>query len=125
MASQVSGGPSAFKRTSTSRCPVTAGLSVEQKVSHSAGGDKYLKLRIRDLNSYQRHVILMIDEIYVAKRVELTASRGEISGFTPETEVATTILCFMVKSACGKYKDMVRMEAVPRLTEEEIQRSPV
>jgi len=67
----------------------------------------YLKLRISKLSELQRNVLLIIDEIYVAKRVEYSA--GEIHGLTADGAVASTLLCFMVKSAAGKYKDLVAM----------------
>jgi len=49
----------------------------------------------------------MIDEIYIAKRVEY--SGGEMQGLTPDDSVASTLLCFMVKYLTSKYKDLVAM----------------
>ena len=57
----------------------------------------YLKLRVSKLNELQRHVVLIIDEIYIAKRVEYSA--GEIHGLTADGEVASTLLCFMVSQS--------------------------
>jgi len=42
----------------------------------------YLKMRISKLNKYERTVLLIIDEIYIAKRVEYTS--GEMQGLTPD-----------------------------------------
>ena len=43
----------------------------------------------------------MIDEIYVSKRIE--AAGGQIFGLTEDCEVASTALCFMIKSLSSKY----------------------
>ena len=65
---------------------------------------KYLKLRYSQLKSFDHNVLLMIDEIYLSKRVE--ATRGQIYGLTESCEVATTASCFMIKSFSSGYKDM-------------------
>ena len=54
---------------------------------------------------HERNALLMIDEIYVAKRAEYSA--GEIYGLASDGSIASTFLCFMVKSVGGKYKDLV------------------
>jgi len=56
----------------------------------------------------------MIDEIYIAKRVEYNG--GEMQGLTHEGSVASTLLCFMVKSLTSKYKDLVAMYPMCKLT---------
>jgi hypothetical protein len=56
----------------------------------------------------------MIDEIYVAKRVEYTG--GEVQGLTSDGAVASTLLCFMVKSLASKYKDLVGIYPMSKLT---------
>ena len=58
--------------------------------------------------------MLIVDEIYIAKRVEYSA--GEIQGLTADGAVATTLLCFMVKSVVGKYKDLVAVFPIATLT---------
>jgi hypothetical protein len=67
----------------------------------------YLKLRILKLNQFERNVVLMIDEIYIAKRVEY--SGGEVQGLTADGSVASTLLChnsctlhqlFLMKTRC-------------------------
>jgi len=83
---------------------------ITRQVNTSTGLDNtaYLKLRLSKLNNFQRTVLLIIDEIYIAKRVEYTA--GKVEGLTADGAVATTLLCFMVKSVVGKYDEI----AVPR-----------
>lgn len=89
---------------------------VTRRLSNTDGinNSSYLKLRASQLNEIERNVILIIDEIYVAKRVEL--SGGVVRGLTPDGEVATTLLCFMVKSIAGKYRDIVAMYPMCKLT---------
>ena len=48
----------------------------------------YLKLRAGQLSELQRNVVLIIDEIYVAKRVEF--SGGLVQGLTADGEVAVS-----------------------------------
>ena len=55
----------------------------------------------------------MIDEVYLSKRVE--ASSGQVFGLTDGCDVATTALCFMVKSLSSGYKDMVAMYPIKNL----------
>ena len=59
-------------------------------------------------------MLLMIDEIYVAKRAEYSA--GEIYGLASDGRIASTLLCFMVKSVGGKYKDLVGIYPMSSLT---------
>jgi len=93
---------------------------VTRKVSSSNGSSSgldntgYLQLRVSKLNEFQRHVLLIVDEIYIAKRVEYSA--GKIHGLTADGAVATTLLCFMVKSVVGKYKDIVAVFPIATLT---------
>ena len=58
----------------------------------------------------------MIDKIYVAKRVE--ASGGQLFGLTDNCQVATTGLCFMIKSLSSSYQDMIAIHSVRNLKEE-------
>lgn len=57
---------------------------------------------------------MIIDEIYIARRVEY--SSGEVLSLTADGNVASTLLCFMVKSVAGKYKDIVAIYPMDRLT---------
>ena len=74
----------------------------------------YLRMRVCKLNQYQRTVLLIVDEIYVAKRTEYTS--GAIQGLRADGSVASTLLCFMVKSLTGKYKDIVAIFPTSKLT---------
>ena len=81
---------------------------------HGLDSSAYLTLRVSKLNEHERNVVLMIDEIYVAKRVEY--SGGEVKGLVADSSVASTLLCFMVKSVVGKYKDLVSIYPMSKLT---------
>ena len=85
------------------------------KLDRTTGLDdfQYLKMRFGQLNAFDRNILLMIDEIYLSKRVE--ATRGEIFGLTEDCEVALTALCFMIKSFSSDYRDMVRIFPVKNL----------
>ncbi len=63
-------------------------------------------------------VNLLIDEIYVKKQVEYT--NGELTGLTPANAPASTVLSFMVSSACSKYRDIVAFYPISGLTAEKL-----
>ena len=56
-------------------------------------------------------MLLIVDAIYITKRVEYSGGDE-----TADSNVASTLLCFMVKSLAGKYKDSVAMYPMHRLT---------
>ena len=74
----------------------------------------YLQLRVSKLQEHQRTVLLIIDEIYVSKRIEYAG--GDVIGLTTDGKVASTLLCFMIKSVAGRYKDIVAIYPVDKLT---------
>ena len=76
----------------------------------------YLKMRFLKLNAFDRNVLLMIDKIYLSKRVE--ASGGQVFGLTADCNVAATASCFMIKSLSSGYKDMVAMYPIKNLRAE-------
>ena len=76
----------------------------------------YFKMRFSKLNAFDRNVLLMIDEVYLSKRVE--ASGGQVFGLTDGCDVAATALCFMIKSLSSGYKDMVVMYPIKNLRAE-------
>ncbi|KAG1670642.1 hypothetical protein GQR58_016742 [Nymphon striatum] len=69
----------------------------------------YLNARVSKLKHYEKNVILIIDEIYSAKRTEYSAAKGQIFGVTDDGEVAQTLLGFMISSIAGPYRDMVSL----------------
>ena len=50
----------------------------------------------------------------MSKRIEYAG--GEVIGLTPEGKAASTLLCFMIKSVSGNYKDIVAIYPVDKLT---------
>ena len=64
---------------------------VTQRLNCNTGlkNHTYLKLQTSKLNQFDMNVLLMIDEIYIAKRVEY--ARGEVQGLTADGEVASTL----------------------------------
>jgi hypothetical protein len=89
---------------------------VTRRLDSSTGLDNssYLNLRVSKLNEFDRNVVLIVDEIYIAKRLEY--SGGGVQGLTPDGSIANTLLCFMVKSITSKYKDIVAMYPMLKLT---------
>ena len=95
-------------------------VSTLKKINRRLGSDggidnaSYLKMRISKLNNFERSFLLIIDEIYIAKRVEYSA--GSVQGLTADGAIASTLLCFMIKSLCSKYKDIVAIYPMSKLT---------
>lgn len=75
---------------------------------------QYLNERASHLQSYERKVILLIDEVYTADRIEY--SNGAYSGLTADGSPAKTVLVFMVQSISSKYRDVVCIIPIQRLT---------
>ena len=94
--------PRAYKRLVEEKILIFLSIKTLKKITlnlYSKTGieDKqYLRLCFSQLNAFDRNLIMMNDEIYLAKRVE--ASGGQLFGLTDNCQVATTGLCFMVKS---------------------------
>ncbi len=86
----------------------------------SDDSDGYLKLRFSKLEEDAKDCTMLIDEVYVAKRVEFSAPEGQITGLTPGHSAAGTVLCFMVNSVRGKYKDVVGFYPVNALNAEKL-----
>lgn len=89
---------------------------ITAKVGSTKGLDseQYLQLRASKLSQMEKTVTLVIDEIYIARRIEY--SSGQLTGLDEDGAIASTLCCFMVNSVAGPFKDMVAMHAVTTLT---------
>lgn len=88
---------------------LSSGMNVEANIVNKL----YLQERTSSLQPYERNMILIIDEIYTAKRVEY--SNGTFIGLTSDGKVAKTVLSFMVHSVSSHYKDIVCIIPVNKL----------
>jgi hypothetical protein len=72
----------------------------------------YMAARVNLLPERERHVVLLIDEIYTAQRVEYQS--GKLYGYESQ-QTTKTLLCFMVSSVAGHYRDVVCLTPVVNL----------
>ena len=61
----------------------------------------------------EKTVVLLIDEVYTAQRIEY--SNGSFTGLTDNGHAAKTVLTLMVQSVCKNYKDVVCLIPVEKL----------
>ncbi len=73
---------------------------------------RYLEKRFSKVRVHEAIVSLLWDEIYVAQRIEYCKSQGTVVGLTENSEVAKTVLCFMISSVSGTFRDVVKMYPV-------------
>ena len=73
-----------------------------------------------ELNIIDKHAILMIDEMYLGRGIEL--SGGDIMGFTDQGEVARTALCFMIRSIRSKHRDVISIYPLDTLKAETLEK---
>ena len=74
----------------------------------SFSSDEYFKLRCKHLSDPEKTVILLIDEVYTAEKLEIDA-KGQLVGMTDSNEPAKTVLVFMVKSLRAKFSEVVSL----------------
>ena len=82
---------------------------------------EYFRTRTSTLTDIDRHVVMQIDEIYSAQRVEY--SGGDIVGVASDGSAAKTVLAFMVNSLSSKYDDILLLIPVHRLTSTQLKES--
>ena len=80
----------------------------------------YLKERVKNLSDKEKIVTLILDEVYIAERVEY--SNGSFIGLTENGTPAKTVLGFMVQSVCSNYKDIVCLIPVATLNTSVLQK---
>ncbi|MCP4475159.1 MAG: hypothetical protein GY821_11480, partial [Gammaproteobacteria bacterium] len=85
-----------------------------------SGTDRYLKMRYSKLAGMEENVVLIIDEVYIAKRIEYSSAQGKLYGMTADSTIAGTMLCFMVQSICSKYKDIVAMYPTSKISSQKV-----
>ena len=64
-----------------------------------------LKHQSESLSAQEKLVVLLLDEVYTAQRVEY--SDGSFVGLTEDDVPTKTVLAFMIQPRCGKYRDAI------------------
>ena len=90
---------------------LTSAADVDLKLDDSTKA--YLKARISKLHLKDLYVALLVDEVYSSRQVQY--SHGRFYG-NENGEITETLLCFMIKSVAGKYRDVVAMIPISNLT---------
>ena len=88
-------------------------LSSSAAVSSGQIDVEYLSQKTRNLPPHEKIITLIVDEMYVAQRIEYT-DRAFV-GLAANGSSAKTVLSFMVQSVCSNYKDMVCLIPVLKL----------
>ncbi|CAG4970430.1 unnamed protein product [Parnassius apollo] len=78
--------------------------------------NNYLKVMYNKLDSRERVVNLCIDEIYVNSKLEYKCKKVTGYADNDSNELAKTVVCFMVSSTFGRFKEIVRIIPVNSLT---------
>jgi len=73
----------------------------------------YLKQRTSSMTEGKRTVMLLIDEVYTAQRVEYC--NGSYIGLMEDGRPTKTVLAFMVQSVCKICRDVVCLIPVEKL----------
>ncbi|PAA94070.1 hypothetical protein BOX15_Mlig022091g1 [Macrostomum lignano] len=76
--------------------------------------EMYLQLRTESLSSREKHVVLIIDEVATAKRIEFNCDSAY--GLASDGKMTSSILAFLIKSVGASYQDVVGLFPVNCLT---------
>lgn len=88
-------------------------LSEVNSVNQCKINAEYIRSRVSSLNYRERKMVLIIDEIYTAQRIEY--QNGQVIGLTKDGKPAKTVLAFMIHSISSKYSDVVFLVALDTL----------
>ena len=87
--------------------------TIRQLSQLDVNDDSYLKTQIEHLSDLDKAEFILIDEIYIAKRIEY--SNGKLLGLTEESAVAGTVLVFMIASVATHYHEVVKMIPIGKI----------
>lgn len=118
--------PSAYRFIKESNTISLPSVRHLQRLSSSLSNDPdihemeaYLKIKIRDLPESERVVLLAIDEVYSAKRMEF--SGGKIFGTDSTSEdLAKTVCAFLIKSIHGDFQEIISLVPKSHLTAQDL-----
>ena len=90
---------------------LTSILTTESGITSSTAA--YLRARAKGLSDREKLVSVLIDEVYCAKQTEY--SNGKFFG-NEDGDSSKTILSFMLKSVASKYRDMVALIPINKIS---------
>ena len=94
---------------------LTSAIGSDLKLSEPA--KSYLAARASKLSRKEKCVSLILDEVHVQKNVQYT--NGQFFGLE-NNEITKTLLCVMIKSVAGKYRDVVSMTPITNINHEKL-----
>ena len=94
---------------------LTSAVGTDLKLTEPA--TMYLKARFSKLSPAYHQVPLLLDEVYCKQMIQYT--NGQFYG-TAKNEVVKTLLCVMVKSVRGKYRDVVSMTQISNISADKL-----
>lgn len=86
----------------------------------SENTNSYLKVLFNHLDPREKVVNLCIDEIYVNSKLEYKSKK--VTGYADNNcnDLAKTVVCFMISSPFGRFKEIVRLIPVSSLTGQQL-----
>ena len=91
--------------------------AVDNDLKLTEPGEKYLSTRFSKLKDSDTTVTLLMDEVHCQKSVNY--SNGKFFGLE-NNEVSKTLLCLMIKSVSGKYRDVISMTPIANINDEKL-----